>query len=56
MKTIYQKPLICGVVCLSTDAGILAVSVVDDMTVTSSGQEVTDYDFSDDTFNADWEN
>lgn len=38
------------------DANILAASIVDAMIVTSAGQEVTDHDFTDDTFNSDWEN
>ncbi len=56
MKAQYQKPRIGGEVCLRSDANILAASVVDRMTVTSTGQEVTTSDFTDDTFNADWEN
>lgn len=56
MKAFYQKPRIGGEVCLYADATILAASVVDLMTVTSTGQEVTDHDFTDDTFNSDWEN
>lgn len=56
MKAKYLKPHIFWDVCLCVDASILATSVVDDMTVATSGQEVMDYDFSDDTFNTDWEN
>lgn len=56
MKIIYRKPCIGEEICLRMDADIQATSVVDSMNVTSTGQEVTTSDFSDSSFNADWEN
>lgn len=51
----YITPRIKKVVILAEGYDILAGSVVDKADVTSTGQEVIDLDFSDDSFNHNWE-
>lgn len=50
----YDSPAIVRVIQLHTTGELLSGSVVDHSTVTTMGQEVTDYDFSQDGFNHEW--
>ena len=50
----YNKPTIKKIVCLEKTS-IMSGSIVDETTVTSTGQEVVEFDFSDETFNQNWE-
>ena len=54
-KKDYKKPEVLRIVRLSMNGKVLAGSVVNDAEVKSMGQEVIEYDFSDDSFNHDWE-
>lgn len=52
----YQVPRIYAGYMLATEGSVLAGSVFnDESTVETQGQEVVDYDFSGDEFNADWD-
>lgn len=51
----YKTPIIKRVVLLNNGCGILSGSVVDKSFVKTMGQEVVEYDFSDNDFNHDWE-
>lgn len=50
----YDSPAIVRVIQLHTTGELLSGSVVNHSTVTTMGQEVTDYDFSKDGFNHEW--
>jgi len=55
-KLRYATPIILREVNLHTEGTLLAGSVVDNSNVTSVGQKIDEYDFSQTTFNHDWEN
>lgn len=56
MKKEYQSPRILKIVNIKLGNDLLSGSVVDSSTsVTSTGQEVVDYDFSNSEFNHNWE-
>ena len=56
-KEKFIKPAILREVSLESEERLLVGSIVDEMTITSLGQDVTEYDFSDESegFNFDWE-
>ena len=54
-KKQFIKPAVLQEITLLPDAPILQASVSTKMTVTTTGQEVKDYNFSDSSFNHDWE-
>lgn len=51
----YASPVILRVVGFAPRASLLAGSIVDKANVTSVGQQVDNYDFSDGSFNHTWE-
>lgn len=52
----YNKPIIKNIKYLTSNNNILASSVIDKtQTVTSTGQEVINIDFSNEEFNHNWE-
>lgn len=53
-KSKYNKPTNKKIVCLEKTS-IMSGSIVDETTVTTRGQEVVEFDFSDGTFNQNWE-
>lgn len=55
MKKEYTTPKILKIKYLSTSPNLLSGSVVEKAEVTSAGQEVVDYDFSNPEFNHEWE-
>ena len=55
MKKQFVKPAILQEVTLLPESPILAGSVVDNTTIVSTGQEVKTHDFSDASFNHNWE-
>ena len=54
MKKIFIKPLILRELTILSENPVLAASVVDNTTITATGQEVTTYDFGDNSFNHNW--
>ena len=54
-KNNYAAPAILRVVGFVPRASLLAESIVDKANVTSVGQKVDTYDFSDESFNHIWE-
>ena len=57
-KTRFKTPRVLQWLDIQLEDPILAASVIDDMTIVSTGQEVRDYDFSpdnEDGFNFNWE-
>ena len=54
-KKIYSAPAILRLVDYAPQEALLAGSIVDKANVTSVGQKVDTYDFSDDSFNHTWE-
>lgn len=57
MEKIYKSPLVLREVGVETETSFLLGSIVDNVgTVESTGQEVKEYDFADETqFNHTWE-
>ena len=55
MKKQFVKPEILREITLLPECPILAGSVVDNTTIVSTGQEVQTHDFSDSSFNHNWE-
>lgn len=53
-KSQYRAPAIVRTIHLRPSGALLSGSVVDHSTVTTMGQEVMDYDFSQDGFNHEW--
>ena len=53
-KSQYRAPAIVRTIHLRPSGALLSGSVVDHSTVTTMGQEVTEYDFSQDGFNHEW--
>ena len=53
-KNQFVRPAVLQEVHLLPEAAILAASVVDNTTITATGQEVTTYDFSNSSFNHSW--
>ena len=53
-KLKFVKPAVLQELTLLPDSPFLQASVVDVTTVTTTGQEVETYDWSNDTFNHDW--
>ena len=54
-KKQFIKPAVLQEITLLPDTPILQASIVDQTTVTATGQEVVHYDFSNDAFNHTWE-
>ena len=54
-KKQFVKPEILREITLLPECPILAGSVVDNTTIVSTGQEVQTHDFSDASFNHNWE-
>lgn len=54
-KQQFVRPAILQEVTLLPESPILAGSVVDNTTIVSTGQEVQTHDFSDASFNHNWE-
>ena len=54
-KKTYSTPAVLRLVDYAPQEALLAGSIVKDATVTSIGQKVDTYDFSDETFNHTWE-
>ena len=54
-KKQFTRPAILQELSLLPDSPILAGSVVDNVTVYSTGQEVENHDFSGEDFNHEWE-
>lgn len=54
-KKQFTRPAILQELSLLPETPILAGSVVDNVTVYSTGQEVENHDFSGDVFNHEWE-
>lgn len=56
MNKNYKRPLVLREVCTETECAFLLGSIVDNVgTVESTGQEVKEYDFTDNQFNHTWE-
>lgn len=51
----YETPAVLRVVGFAPRTSLLAGSIVDKANVTSVGQKVDTYDFSDESFNHNWE-
>ena len=54
-KKQFTRPAILQDLSLLPDSPILAGSVVDNTTIAATGQEVENYDFSENDFNHNWE-
>ena len=54
-KRHYQSPGVLQDVSVLLESRFLGASIVDNTTVTTSGQEVQIHDISDDSFNHQWE-
>lgn len=57
-KSRFTTPMVLQTLDIRPEGPILAASVIDEMTIVSTGQEVRDYDFSpdnEDGFNFNWE-
>ena len=54
MNTTFITPAILQALSFREETPILAGSVVDQTTVSTTGQEVQDYDWSDSSFNHNW--
>ena len=54
-KKQFTRPAILQELSLLPDMPILAGSVVDNTTIVATGQEVENYDFSENDFNHNWE-
>ena len=50
----FETPTVLQAVDLSLEGGLLAQSVVENLTIKTTGQEVEEHDFSDATFNHEW--
>ena len=53
-KKQFVRPAVLQELTLLPDAPILQASIVDSMTVPTTGQEVQSIDWTDPTFNHDW--
>ena len=55
-KKQFQTPAVIQAVDICTESILVAASIVDAATVTTTGQEVKDYDWSDSSYNHEWGN
>ena len=53
-KQKFETPAVLQKVDLSLEGVLLAESVVDQMVIRATGQEVQEHDFSEETFNHEW--